>query len=416
MILVNADILKLLGTSGNMTTQKIVINEGCLYNLMSHIYSLGLSGPMAAVYDTNTYAAAGEARPVVDQQIILNPEGLHADENSAQKVLEILKPEIKTIIAIGSGTIHDISRYCSHETGSKLVSCPTAASVDGFCSNVAAMTWHGSKKTIPAVAPILVAADLNIIAKAPIRLARSGIGDMLGKYVALADWKIGSILTGERYDENIAATMTKAVDIVKASTDEIVGGSTEAYGKLIYGLVLSGLAMQAFGNSRPASGAEHHISHIIEMHPQPLGINSTALHGEKVGVGTLIISQEYHDFMDKYPCNMEFKCSKPDKKELEKYFGDLTCAIEEENKNDCLSALDSKTLFNHWNEISTIVAAIPRSEELLPLYEKSGLMKSLSDIGVDESKRSNLVFLSPLVRNRLTLARIMRYIIYKGGE
>ena len=413
MLLDKADILRLLGTCDRMTTQKIVIEEGALFNVLNHLQSAGLCGPVAVIYDNNTYAAAGEARPAVDQQIIHDPEGLLADEKAVEKALADLSPDIKTVIAIGSGTIHDISRYCAHERGAAFVSCPTAASVDGFCSNVAAMTWHGSKKTIPAVAPTLVVADLDIIAKAPIRLARSGIGDILGKYAALADWKIANILTGERYDENIASVMAEAVDIVRASTDGIIEGNVKSYEKLIYGLVLSGLAMQAFGNSRPASGSEHHISHLIEMHPQPLGISSSALHGEKVGVGTLLISQEYHRFIDQCPCSLDFEYSKPDKRELEMYFGDLACASEEENKNDCLTGMDISALLNHWVEISSIVAAIPRSEELLPLYENAGLMKSLEDIGVDEDKRAELVFLSPLVRNRLTLARIMRCTVKK---
>ena len=173
------------------------------------------------------------------------------------------------------------------------VSCPTAASVDGFCSSVAAMTWHGCKKTLTAVAPKLVVADTDIIKKAPVRLAKSGFGDMIGKYIALADWKIGNILTGEFYCEKIANMTLEATKEVLQAIEGIINGCDEAYEKLIFGLLLSGLAMQMMGNSRPASGAEHHISHLIEMSPPSLNVKSDALHGEKVGVGTLIALREY---------------------------------------------------------------------------------------------------------------------------
>ena len=89
------------------------------------------------------------------------------------------------------------SRYLAYQYKIPFISVPTAASVDGFVSNVAAMTWKGLKKTVPAVAPLAVFADTDIFAHAPRRLTASGVSDLLGKYICLADWKIASLLTGE---------------------------------------------------------------------------------------------------------------------------------------------------------------------------------------------------------------------------
>lgn len=153
------------------------------------------------------------------------------------------------------------------------------------------MTWYGFKKTFTAVSPKIVVADLDIISKAPARLTASGVGDMVGKYIALAEWRIGKILTDEYFCDKIyGMTLDAAKEVVNAAED-LAEGKTSAYEKLMYGLVLSGLAMQLLGNSRCASGAEHHISHLIEMRPDGLGASSDALHGEKVGVGTLIASK-----------------------------------------------------------------------------------------------------------------------------
>ena len=91
------------------------------------------------------------------------------------------------MIAVGSGTIHDITRYHAYERKIPFFSVPTAASVDGYVSTVAAMTWHGFKKSFTAVSPVVVIADTDIFSKAPMRLTASGVADLLGKYTALAD-------------------------------------------------------------------------------------------------------------------------------------------------------------------------------------------------------------------------------------
>ena len=114
------------------------------------------------------------------------------------------------------------------------MSCPTAASVDGFCSSVAAMTWHGCKKTLTAVAPKIVVADTEVIKNAPIRLAKSGFGDMVGKYIALTDWKIGNILLNEFYCQKIAGMTMDATKEVMNSIDGIINGKEDfAFVKLI---------------------------------------------------------------------------------------------------------------------------------------------------------------------------------------
>ena len=111
----------------------------------------------------------------------------------------------------------------------------------------------------------------------------------MGKYIALTDWKIANIFTNEFYCERIAKMTYNATREVINSVDGIIEGDEASYEKLVYGLLLSGLVMQMIGNSRSASGAEHHISHLIEMGPKGLNVEFDALHGEKVGVGTLIV-------------------------------------------------------------------------------------------------------------------------------
>lgn len=400
------------GRSHEMATRLAVVEAGCLREFDRYLDEAGLTGKRAAIYDRNTYHAKNLIRPRADQEIILDPENLHANEKATGAVLAQLRPDVKVLIAVGSGTIHDTTRYCAKERGIPFVACPTAASVDGFCSTVSAMTWGGFKKTLPGVAPILVLADIDVIKEAPEALALSGVGDVLGKYTALADWKIAHALTGEFLCPEIEALTRKAVEEVHASSRAIAKKDPAAFERLTYGLLLSGLAMQMMGNSRPASGAEHHISHIIEMGLESLETHSEALHGEKVGVGTALVSGVYHRLAETADIAPRLRPYPPITPELiREVYGDrLFDSIAEENQNDCMNGVTPEQVAEHWEEIREIIREIPTQEELESLYREIGAKTTLADIDVDPALLPKLLDYSPLVRNRMTLMRIRRMI------
>jgi len=398
------------GRTHEMETEFCVIESGCLKSIETYLKQYGLQGYCVAVYDENTYQATADRHPRVDEEVILPAENLHANEHGVDLLLERLPEKTEIILAIGSGTVHDISRYCAYTKNLSFVSCPTAASVDGFCSSVAAMTWNGCKKTLTAVSPKIVVADLDIIKNAPIRLARSGFGDMIGKYISLTDWKIGNLLTGEFYCDTIAGLMREATENVLSSSKGIACGDADAYEKLMYGLLMSGLAMQMMGNSRPASGAEHHISHFIEMEPANVKIHSDALHGEKVGVGTLLVLKEYRRII-----------SLPDVsfRDYEAFSADLISGIFgpqilqnllDENQKDSAANVTAERLQLNWESICREIAKLPDVKGLEKIYEELGVKATLQEIDVPEKFEDVLLSNSPMVRNRLTLMRIRKCI------
>jgi glycerol-1-phosphate dehydrogenase [NAD(P)+] len=233
---------------------------------------------------------------------------------------------------------------------------------------------------------------------------------MIGKYVALTDWKIASLITKEFYCERIAKLTLDATQSVLNSVDGIMKGEDEAYEKLTYGLLLSGIAMQMMKNSRPASGSEHHISHFIEIEPKSLPCKSTALHGEKVGVGTLMALREYKrlatidraKFIDYLPYADSV---------VENIFGkDLAVEILNENKNDCATRVKGKDIEKSWKDICNIIADLPDPEYLLEVYALFNAKKNLEDIEVSENYAQQLIEYSHLVRNRLTLMRLRKCI------
>jgi len=381
------------GRGHTMETRRIIIRGGCVSEFGAHLAAVGLRGKCAAVYDENTYDAAGLRRPPAQQEIILPPVHLHADENAVARVLSQLDDAVCFLIAVGSGTIHDIVRYCAAKRGIPFVSCPTAASVDGFCSNVSAMTWQGFKLTLPGIAPVLVLADLEVIRRAPCHLARSGAGDMIGKYIALLDWNIAHLLTGEQFCPVIEGMTRQAVAAVRENPED--------FEQLTYGLMLSGLAMQMMGNSRPASGAEHHFSHFIEM-AQP---DNPALHGEKVGIGAAIVAGVYHELAEaediqQYLHNLRRPL-------LEGAFeARLLPSILEENAHDCMAGVAPANIAACWPAIRKMVNETPSRQALEVLYQGIGAKATPEDIGLAPTQLPGILDYSPYVRNRLTLLRI----------
>ena len=398
------------GREHTMETRAAVIEPDCLFEFEKYMAEFNVAGKRCALYGENSYAATADRHPRAEQEIVLDPTGLHANEISTAEVLAKLEGDVEVIVAVGSGTIHDIARFCAHERGIRFVSCPTGASVDGFCSTVAAMTWYGFKKTLPAVAPEIVLADTEIIKNAPMELVRSGVGDIMAKYTALADWKMAHVLTNELLCEKIYGIMQSVADTVMQSVPGIACGEESAYADVTYALIMSGIAMQMMGNSRPASGAEHHISHMIEMEPEAFPVKFPAMHGEKTGVGSLIAVREYKRLAkieDITPYITDY--APVPEEHFRKFFGGrLADSLIKENENDCLAKVSREKLSESWGELRRIIDELPTEEHLYGLLEMLDAKRDLASIGVEESELPALLKNSPLVRNRLTLMRTRR--------
>lgn len=404
------------GRKHEMSIQKIIIKPGAMRHITDDLPALGVSGNLIAIYDENTYAATAGRHPQATQEIILNSKNLHADEVAVENVMRQINLPTGALIAIGSGTIHDTTRYCAAQLGVPFLSVPTAASVDGFASTVCAMTWYGFKTTMPGIAPTAVFADLDILSTAPRHLTLSGFGDLVGKYTCLADWEISHCLTGEYYCEGIANLTRSAVDTAVRSRNELLTSDPEAYEHLIYGLLLSGIAMQLASNSRPASGAEHHISHILEF---GLWGENTSLHGEKVGAATPLVAASYHDFakMSADELKQRINCysmGTVSHASMERVFGRLADGVIKENTNCCLSQVDPDLLVEKWDEVCRLIKFIPQAEIIHGYLTDVKAKHTMEDIGVDSALVPALLYWSPFVRNRLTLMRIAHLFTERG--
>ena len=415
------DINKFIGFCGcgkehKIMVKDIIIESEAIKKLSMIMEKEGFKN-ITIICDENTYAAAGEEiKEIIPKGKFINlkSENLYANEIAVQKVYECLSVENDVLIALGSGTIHDITRYVAYNKDIPFISVPTAASVDGFVSTVAAMTWKGDKKTFTAVSPIYVVADTDIFKEAPYRLTASGVSDLIGKYTALVDWKISSIVIGEYICNKVCNMEIDAVNKLCECVDDLVLGKLEAYEQLMYALILSGLAMQIIGNSRPASGAEHHMSHLWEM--EVINKHLDAYHGEKVSVGLILVMEEYKKIK---------KSIENGRCRVKKYYGleedmlkevfksrEMYDSIMKENTPDPLLNVNKVILQNRLESIAEILEKLPTLDFVKDTLKRAKAVTTLEEIGLSNDVKQNSIRVSPYVRNRLTLMRISKMLEY----
>ena len=398
------------GREHPLETKLVVVDYGCLNDFDRYMADCGLTGRRTVIYDTNTYNLPGMVHVRADKELVLEAKGLHSEQGMIESIIPQLDdPEV--IVTVGSGTLMDFARYPANKLGIPFVAIPTLASSDGFTANICSVVVDGQKKSIPMHAPALVCADLNIISGAPMFLTVSGIADILSKYISLADWKIAHLVSGEYFCERTAAAAQEALELMAGCADRMLKGGEPDYEAMTMAQMISGLSMQMLGNSRAASGAEHLIAHLVEMKP-PRFENAHGIHGECVGVGTVLCAEAYHRMAEKTPKARPFRPL--DEAWVREKFGPLAGGILKENEHDVLAAFDPQNIVDHWDEIREIIAGIPRAADIAWTLHALGGKYSLSDIGIDESLRGEVLDISAAIRNRLTLARMSRVLDFDG--
>ena len=409
------------GREHQIAVKEILIEAGAVEKLeeeMSEGMLREYISPLV-ICDTNTYAATEDLmEDIYDrcQVLILDAEGLQADRQAIRIVENNMEEDIDLILAVGAGTIHDISRYVAHTYKIPFISVPTAASGDGFVTTVATMISDGVKKTVSSVAPICVYADTDIFSKAPQRLTAAGISDLMGKYICLADWKIASLVTGEYLCHETVKLEEKALKTVRSSIQDITEGEEDECEQLMYALILSGLAMQMIGSSRPASCAEHHVTHLWDM--EVINGPLDALHGDKVSVATLLVLEEYKRIaaaITQGRCHVK-PYKNEDEKLLKETFGKkgVLEEIKKENEPELLESISPKHLEECLDGIAEIIDELPNEQDMFHLLEKAGCAKTVYDIGLDEAAVLPSLRLATYTRRRLSLLRISKMLEIRG--
>jgi glycerol-1-phosphate dehydrogenase [NAD(P)+] len=378
------------------------------------------------ICDENTYPVLGER---VESQLrergySVRTARLHgaevtADEDHLVQVLLHADEQPCTYLAIGSGTITDITRFCSHRTRNLFISLPTAPSVDGFASVIAAIGIRRFKDTIRCQPPVAIFADIQTLCKAPSRMIAAGFGDILGKFTSLADWKLAQLLWDEPYTPVIANRMEKALMACVENAAEIQKATQKGISCLMNGLVESGICMLLNGNSRPASGSEHHLSHFWEMKLLRQG-RPAVLHGAKVGIGTVQIARRYEKIrsLSREQAalavnNTPMPDSVKELQKIESSFGPITSNILLEQKrfleltlNDYAKLRD--LIIQSWDEILEIAAGVPSEQQIVDLLDQVGGPVDITGIGMNQDDLQEALQYAHYLRSQFTVTKLGR--------
>ena len=327
------------------------------------------------VADENTYGAAGTqtenalndkniTKVIFDGSTVLIPD---------EKAIETVEKQIQgqeIIIGIGSGVIQDLCKYVSHFNGIPYMVVATAPSMDGYASSGAAMILKGMKETVPAGLPKAIVADTEILRNAPMEMIKAGFGDIIGKYSALNDWKLATIVNNEYfcqyiYDvtyEMIEKTLKTAKGLLKRE-EESVKAVTEA-------LMIVGIMMSFATNSRPASGSEHHLSHFFEI----TGIVKNEpyfAHGIDVFYSTYVTAQIREKLLNiSYP-KAQFVPNRQDyEKDINEAYGVVgQGCIELQDKLKTYQKDRGSVYNSKENEIKAVLSEMPSANEIKAMLD-----------------------------------------------
>ena len=274
--------------------RSVVIEDSLAGREVELVAALELGRRLAVVADDDTYAALGHrvSRALASRftvQLVQLGRAPHADTETVARLDAELDPELDAIIAVGSGTINDLCKLVAHGRRRPQVVFATAPSMNGYTSLSASVTEGGLKRSVRTATPVGAFFDLGVLAAAPPRMIRAGLGDSVCRPTAQADWLLSHLLLDRPYREVPFTLLAGDEPALFTEPRALVGGDLAAMRGLVRTLVLSGFGMTICGGSYPASQGEHLISHYIEMLRPPEQV--AALHGEQTGVCALAMAQ-----------------------------------------------------------------------------------------------------------------------------
>ena len=279
-------------------TKAILIGAGVVEQTAA-FFKKSFPGKRAVIIaDSSTYPIAGELifdnlnvnGVKQDEPFIFNAEGLFAEYGFAQQLVDLLKQTDAIPIAVGTGSLNDMTKFAAFTTGRRYMCFGTAASMDGYTAYGASITYNGVKQTFQCPAPLAWIGDTEIICAAPQKLTAAGYADLIAKLTSGADWIISDELGIEPINKDVWDIVQGCLPKALGNPKGIHDGDKEAIENLVEGLILSGFAMQVYKTSRPASGAEHQFNTLWEM--QHFN-NHRISHGFQVAIGTLSITAMY---------------------------------------------------------------------------------------------------------------------------
>ena len=363
------------------------------------------------VADRNTLKAADGIADALKGSGFIVKQLIYDDQKyaMAEQIDEIegLCSDVGSLISVGTGSLNDICRVAAFRKEKQYCIFATAPSMDGFASDTAPIVKNNYKTSWKAKQPEVIIGDTEILAASPTVLKSAGFGDMMAKYLALVEWKIARLVGGEYYCENVAGLVEEAIRRITALCGDVTGSSELTAGKVMEALVLTGLAMKLTGNSRPAAGSEHVVSHFWECKKIVKGIWPD-FHGRKVGVATVLLNRMYRQIAADYP-EIETHSDNPDWDTIKEAYGPaLVDSMLAENNPSIVANIDPAHLKACWPEIRTLILTeLPTDEHLVGMMKRAGAATTPEEVHVDAQLLHDGLKYHPYMRRRLLLSRLL---------
>ena len=369
-------------------------------------------GRVLLVDDENTHAAAGAAvvEALKDRGIDPILETLPGDVEMTDATAERLmagRGEIGLIIAVGAGTINDLGKYAADAHGLDYWTVPTAPSMNGYTSSIAAVKIRGVKRTLPARPPRAIYAHPQIVREAPLKLRQSGFCDILAKSVSDTDWQTESMLFSGSYCPLPSAVVAGSESAYIPFPEKIREGDDDAATGLFNGLLLSGVAMTLAGSSAPASGGEHLVSHVLDMREGLTG-RKPELHGLQVAAGVILSAVCYRKLAEldaskvgKGRAEVRFES---DLEGIPAVWGPYADEVRERflQKRAQLMQFDV-LLLQQWDRLQPLFAAVRKPEFFLDLIRRTGFPMTLDAIRLSPEEFKTAALTARTIRERITV-------------
>lgn len=359
--------------------------------------------------DENTWEACGKAaaEQLATQKptLVVLPYGkerLVPNEDAVGMAEAAMPQHVDLIVGVGSGVINDLCRYLSFQRGIPYYIVATAPSMDGYASSVAAMLFGGMKTTLPAHTPKAILAVSDVIKNAPMEMLQAGYGDIMGKFSCLNDWRLSALINGEYFCQRVHDLMYATAVRVRDLAEGILARDAEAVDALMEALVVAGITMAYLGNSRSASGSEHHISHFFEITGLQDGTPYFD-HGLDVLYASVLTAKMRTQVIKSKPVCRSIDRAKWEQEIKRVYTGsaDGVFALQKEygmyNRND-LPVIEEK-----WGEICKLLSEAPDAAEAEQLVEAIGLHYSDLEEMYGKQKLRDAVIYAKDLRDRYTV-------------
>lgn len=403
---------------------KILSGRGVISRLPEEIRGFG-AGKVFLLADLNTWEAAGKRvsallteAGIAVQSCVLPEKEPHPDEKRVGTAVMHMDRDCEAVLGVGSGVVNDLGKLVAAHGRLPYLVVATAPSMDGYASATSSMVRDGLKVTVPTKAPEVILGDAEILMQAPERLLRAGLGDMIAKYVSICEWRMASLITGEYYCPAVADLIRSAVGQCVRQAEGLLRREENAVMAVFRGLVVGGVAMDFAGCSRPASGAEHYISHVLDMRGVEFGL-PTELHGIQCAVGTAETVRLYEKLKGTVPDREKAVAYAENFRydlwsaQLRRFLGrgaESMIALEEKEKKYDPAAHKTRLdrIVTHWQALTEILRQeLPPSRELEDLLRRVGLPVSLEELGVESALRPTVVEATRDIRDKYVLSRLL---------